>query len=389
MMNRFNCPDCTDQVLTLDEEAETHTCAECELTMTVEAAEDKFAEGDLVMATPVSDGDEPAIEEDTEFNGFENQQTWAANLLIQNSYKLFKEANKAIAESADDEGATDLKAFVESNKSFTDLDLEVINYDELMEEMVDGNDEMEDVTADLVTALGASDDLTEEQSGEITQVFETALQVAVNRMRLRIEEQTAERFDVELAEAVEELNTQADSYLTSVAEEWYEENRIAIESGLKVEKTERFLEGLHLLFKENFIEVPEERFDVLADLAQKVADLEEAVDTAKGETKIAEAKLVEDHKKLSVAKLAEGLADSDVERLEEISESVDYESEEQFETALGKLKESLIDSKNSDAGKTTITEDGENSDDNDEDPARLATSDDPMIAAAARMLRVQ
>jgi hypothetical protein len=186
MMNRFNCPDCTDQVLTLDEEAETHTCAECELTMTVEAAEDKFAEGDLVMATPVSDGDEPAIEEDTEFNGFENQQTWAANLLIQNSYKLFKEANKAIAESADDEGATDLKAFVESNKSFTDLDLEVINYDELMEEMVDGNDEMEDVTADLVTALGASDDLTEEQSGEITQVFETALQVAVNRMRLRI-----------------------------------------------------------------------------------------------------------------------------------------------------------------------------------------------------------
>lgn len=390
MAHQFKCPACDDSVLVLDEDKNIHVCGECELEITVEEADEKFENGELVMVeSDDNDTDDLNEEAEEEFNGFSNRQTWATNLLIQNNYKLFREARETIGED-DEKTIAALKSLVESNDKLKNIDPEAINFSELVEELKEAGEELKDITEDLNSALAVNEELTDEQKAEISQVFESALQVATNRMRLRVEEETAERFDAELENAVHDLNEKADQYLTHVAEEWFEENRIAIESGIKVEKTERFLEGLHQLFEQNYIEVPEERFDVLADMAQKIEDLEEQVETEKAATAAAKAELVNEHKKDIVESLCEGYADTDVERIKELAESIDYESDEQFESQLKKLRESLIDSKNSKKGKTTLAEDTSGDDNTDDDADnKPAPSADPLIAAAAGMLRKQ
>jgi hypothetical protein len=386
MTTQFKCPDCEDSILSLDEEAQVHTCPDCEIEMTVEDAEAAFEDGNLIVAVIEDDDSEgDDLSEETEFNGFANRETWAANLTIQNNYKLFKEARKALEADGEEAVLAGVTSFVESNsKSFGELALDAIDYGELVAELTDTDEEVAAISEELAVALEGSEELNEEQRSSIKQIFESALQVASNRMRLRIEEETAERFDEQLAQATDELNEQADAYLTSVAAEWFAENKIAIESGLKVEKTEQFLEGLHQLFADHYIEVPEDRFDVLADLAQKVDELTEAVATAKAETLAVKADLVSEGKKDIVAALAKDLADSDVERLNDLAESVDYESDEQFTAALKKLKEAMIDSKNSGTKKTTQLREEEG--DGNDDDSRSRESDNPMIAAAAKML---
>ena len=195
--------------------------------------------------------------------------------------------------------------------------------------------------ADVVSAL-SENELPETTQENIKTIFEAGIMMKYNNLKNSLEEQ----FEVQLAEAKEEqyseLVDKMDEYATEVAEEWLEENKIALEHGIRTEISESFMEGLSNLLKEHYIDVPEDRFDLIEDMADKIEFLE--LTMAEKELKVDELeKELQEHAKIEIiSKVSEGLADTQVEKLVDLSGSIQYESEEQFESKLVALKESFL-----------------------------------------------
>ena len=196
-----------------------------------------------------------------------------------------------------------------------------------------------------VNALLAGEDLSEEFQEKARTIFEAALVSKVSQIKESIEEQYA----VALAEEVEEIKTElaerVDAYLEYVAEEWMVENELAIEKGLKTEMTESFLQGMKGLFEEHYVSIPEDKYDVLESMVDKLDEME---------TKLNEQieKNVSLNKRLSEAvadgifdQVSEGLAATQKDKLASLAESVEFESEEEYREKLETLKESYFPSR--------------------------------------------
>jgi uncharacterized phage infection (PIP) family protein YhgE len=248
----------------------------------------------------------------------------------------------------------------EAMKEEEDLeDEDILSEEEGDEDEVEGTEEVEeteeedeeevveeefDIDED-VNALLAGEDLSEEFQEKARTIFEAALRSKVSQIRESLEEQYSNVLAEEVEEIKTELADRVDSYLEYVADEWISENALAVEHGLKTEMTESFLQGMRGLFEAHYVSIPEEKYNVIESMVEKLDEME---------TKLNEQieKNISLNKRLSESvadgifeQISEGLADTQKDKLASLSQSVEFESESQYREKLETLRESYFPSR--------------------------------------------
>jgi len=214
-----------------------------------------------------------------------------------------------------------------------------------------------------VNALLEGEELSEEFQEKAKIIFETALKSKVSQIKESLEQQYA----VALAEEVEEIKTilaeRVDSYLEYVADEWFNENALVIEQGLKTEMTESFLTGMKELFEAHYVSIPEDKYDVLESMVEKLDEMEEKLNEQIEKNISLNKRLSESVADGIFDEISGGLAATQKEKLASLAESVEFESEEEYREKLEMLKESYFPSKkNSPTARTeTLSEGVDNS----------------------------
>ena len=201
-----------------------------------------------------------------------------------------------------------------------------------------------DVTED-VAALTNGEDLSEEFKTKAATIFEAAV---ITRVKAEVSK-LQEEFDNQLAEQVEEIKEglveKVDGYLNYVVEQWIAQNEIALESGMKSEILESFVQGLKGVFEEHYIDVPEEKFDVLGDMQEKLEQLESKLNETVA-TNVDLTKQINEQKRIaSVVDAADGLADTDVEKFKGLAEELTYEDADSFKKKLQTIRENYFTNK--------------------------------------------
>ena len=195
---------------------------------------------------------------------------------------------------------------------------------------------------DDVNALLGGEELSEEFKEKAKTIFEAALNSKIKEIQDTLEIQYEQKLNEEKEELKVSLQERVDSYLEYVAEEWMTENQLAVEHGLKTEMTESFLSGMKGLFEEHYVTIPEDKYDVLESMVEKLDDMEtklnEQIDKNIGLNK----RLGESVASGILESVSDGLAATQKEKLASLAESVEFESEEKYREKLGVLKESYF-----------------------------------------------
>lgn len=198
-----------------------------------------------------------------------------------------------------------------------------------------------DVTDD-VNALVEGEDLSEEFTAKATTIFEAAVKSKLRSEIERIEVEKTHEFAEETEKFKSELTEKVDSYLDYVVKEWMQENELAIDRGLKGEIAEDFITGLKALFEEHYIDVPDEKYDILEGQAQKIEDLESKLnETIEKMTEMNKEKSTLVREQV-IAKVSTDLAETEKEKFEGLVEDVEFTSEEDFTAKLDTLKENYF-----------------------------------------------
>ena len=223
-----------------------------------------------------------------------------------------------------------------------------------------GDDDDDDVKEeynmeDDVNALLGGEELSEDFKAKAKTIFESAINSKVAEIRATIEEEHEARLAEELAEEKEALQERVDSYLEYVSDEWMEENQLAIEHGLKTELTESFLSGMRSLFEENYVTIPDDKYDVLESMVEKLDDMETKLNEQIEKNIGLNKRLSESVADGILDTVSDGLASTQKEKLASLAESVEFESETEYREKLETLKESYFP-KTSTAKTETLTE---------------------------------
>jgi len=208
---------------------------------------------------------------------------------------------------------------------------------------------------DDVNALLGGEELSEEFKAKAKTIFEAAINSKIAEIRATIEEEHEARIAEELAEEKEALQERVDSYLEYVSDEWMEENTLAIEHGLKTELTESFLSGMKSLFEENYVTIPDDKYDVLESMVEKLDDMETKLNEQIERNIDLNKRLAESVSDGILESVSDGLASTQKEKLASLAESVEFESETEYRNKLETLKESYFP-KTSTAKTETLTE---------------------------------
>ena len=269
------------------------------------------------------------------------------------SAKLKEPKIKTVADVVN-KGAKSADAMQKMSKEETETTEEVVAEEEVSTEEVVAESEETTEAYDMdedVNALLGGEELSEEFREKAKVVFEAALNSKVKEIQEALETQYA----TQLEEAKEELKTslveRVDSYLEYVCEEWMTENELAVEHGIKSEMTESFLSGMKNLFEEHYVTIPEDKYDVLESMVEKLDEMEtklnEQIDKNIGLNK----RLAESSAQDVLTQVSLGLAETQKEKLASLAESVEFESEEEYREKLETLKESYF-SRTAPAAKT-------------------------------------
>ena len=214
-----------------------------------------------------------------------------------------------------------------------------------------------DVEEDVNALLGG-EELSEEFKEKAKTIFEAAINSKVAVVKEELEAQYQEKLAEEIEAAKESLSERVDSYLEYVADEWFEENALAVETGLKSEMTESFLEGMKGLFEEHYVTIPEDKYDVLESMVEKLDDMETKLNEQIEKNISLNGRLSEATADGILDQVSEGLAQTQKEKLASLSESVEFESEGQYREKLETLKESYFSDKKSPVAKTETLSEG-------------------------------
>ena len=253
---------------------------------------------------------------------------------------------------AKEEEELDTEATIEEEETSTE---EVVAEEETTEEVVEY-----DVEEDVNALLGG-EELSEEFKEKAKTIFEAAINAKVAGIKEELEAQYASKLAEEIEAAKESLAERVDSYLEYVSDEWFEENALAIEAGLKTEMTESFLEGMKGLFEEHYVTIPEDKYDVLESMVEKLDDMETKLNEQIEKNISLNSRLAESVADGILDQVSEGLAQTQKEKLASLSESVEFESEEEYREKLETLKESYFSSKpQSSSAKTETLSEGVN-----------------------------
>ena len=233
--------------------------------------------------------------------------------------------------------------------------------DEVVAEEEDAITEEEVETYDIdddVNALLGGEELSEEFKAKAKTIFETALKTKVAEVRKLLEQQYEEKLGEEIIEAKDALAERVDSYLEYVADEWFTENQLAVENGLKEELTQSFLGGMKSLFEEHYVQIPEDKYDVLESMVEKLDDMESKLNEQIEKNINLNKRLAESVADGILDEVSEGLASTQKEKLASLAESVEFESENNYREKLETLKQSYFAQKSSPAVKTETLSEG-------------------------------
>jgi hypothetical protein len=226
---------------------------------------------------------------------------------------------------------------------------EVIEEEEVTtDEVVAEEETTEEVEVDIeedVNALFGGEDLSEEFKEKAKLVFETALNAKVSEVKEALEAKYQETLEERIAEEKTALSERVDNYLEYVADEWFTENALAIEQGLKTDMTESFLSGMKSLFEEHYVTIPDDKYDVLESMVEKLDDMETKLNEQIEKNVSLNSRLGESVANGILESVSEGLASTQKEKLASLSESVEFESEESYREKLETLRESYFSSK--------------------------------------------
>ena len=226
---------------------------------------------------------------------------------------------------------------------------EVIEEEEVTtDEVVAEEETTEEVEVDIeedVNALFGGEDLSEEFKEKAKLVFETALNAKVSEVKEALEAKYQETLEERIAEEKSALSERVDNYLEYVADEWFTENALAVEQGLKTDMTESFLSGMKSLFEEHYVTIPEDKYDVLESMVEKLDDMETKLNEQIEKNVSLNSRLGESVANGILESVSEGLASTQKEKLASLSESVEFESEESYREKLETLRESYFSSK--------------------------------------------
>ena len=214
------------------------------------------------------------------------------------------------------------------------------------EEIAETKEESTEMNIDLsddVKALVSTDaDLSEEFKEKAATIFETAVKTRIQEQVKVLEAQYEDKLSKDSETIKEAMTEKVDSYLNYVVEEWMKENELAVERGIRTEIAEDFITGLKDLFKEHYIDVPEEKYNVLDDLTNQTKDLESKLNE-QIEKNVNLSKEVSDlHKREAIAEVSEDLTDTETEKFISMAENVEFESAEKFKEKLETIKESYF-----------------------------------------------
>ena len=200
-----------------------------------------------------------------------------------------------------------------------------------------------DVSAD-VSALVDGEELSEEFKTKAATIFEAAVKSKIAGIRKQIREESKKENDERIESMQTEMTENVDNYLNYTVKEWMTENKLAVETGVRNEVTESFISGLKKLFEEHYIDVPDEKEDVFENLVVEVAELEEKLDE-QTEKHMEIVKELNKYKADHIFKeISEGMVDTDVEKLAELTEDVEYDTDEQYKEKLNIIKNSYFKS---------------------------------------------
>lgn len=201
-----------------------------------------------------------------------------------------------------------------------------------------------DVSAD-VEALINGEELTEEFKTKAATIFEAAVVTRVKQEVAKLDEEYAAKLEEAVQKNVEGLVEQVDGYLNYVVEQWIAQNELALEHGMKSEILEGFVAGLKGLFEENYIDIPEEKFDVLGSMESKIEELETKLNEQVA-ANVELSKTLAEQKRIEIVEAAcEGLTDTEVEKFKGLAEELAYEDVETFTTKVKTIRESYFTTK--------------------------------------------
>jgi len=206
-------------------------------------------------------------------------------------------------------------------------------------------DKKKTTVAEDVDALFGGEQLSEEFKTHAKAIFEAAVQSKVDEQKAELEEQFATQLAEQSEAFSQNMVQKVDEYLEYVVTEWMEENRLAIEKGIKAEMVEDFMTGLKNLFTEHYVDLPEEKVSIVEELASKVAALEEDLDSVIA-SRSELAKELNEHKKSKIAaEISEGLSEVQCAKLMSLAENIEFVSEEDYKEKLALTKQKYFDVK--------------------------------------------
>jgi len=237
-------------------------------------------------------------------------------------------------------------------KEEEEVEGEVVSEEETTEEEVVSEEEEvvaeeEEVVAEYdieedINALLQGEELSEEFEEKARTIFEAAIKAKSTEIQEELTAQYEQALQEEVATIKEELTDRVDAYLEYVAEEWMTENQLAVEQGLKTEMTESFLTGIRSLFEDHYVSIPEEKYDVLNSMVEKLDEMEDKLNEQIERNIALKQRLAESVADVIFSEVCEGLALSQKEKLASLAENVEFDSEDTYREKLVTLRNSYF-----------------------------------------------
>ena len=211
---------------------------------------------------------------------------------------------------------------------------------------------------DDLSKISESLELSEENAEKAKTIFKAAVNSKVEEAKAQLEEHYQSELKSQVETIKEELTSSVDKYLTYCAEEWTKENELAIERGLRSEMTENFIEGLKKLFVEHYVEVPEDKYDVMDELANRLDEMESKLDAEVSKNMEITEELGSLKRQNVVTKACEDLSESQKEKMVSLSNGVDFTDEADFEEKVAEIKEAYFGVEGETIAEETVQEEG-------------------------------
>ena len=262
-----------------------------------------------------------------------------------------KEPTLATVKDIVNKGAKPAEAMPKGMKEEEEVEGEVVSEEETTEEEVVSEEEEvvaeeEEVVAydieEDINALLQGEELSEEFEEKARTIFEAAIKAKSTEIQEELTAQYEQALQEEVATIKEELTDRVDAYLEYVAEEWMTENQLAVEQGLKTEMTESFLTGIRSLFEDHYVSIPEEKYDVLNSMVEKLDEMEDKLNEQIERNIALKQRLAESVADVIFSEVCEGLALSQKEKLASLAENVEFDSEDTYREKLVTLRNSYF-----------------------------------------------